>query len=209
MEFFQSQDSEGSSLGSHIVFFDIEWTSWEGAMANNFSESWQHREIIQIGAVRLDPIDSFCEVAAFNQYVVPQVNSVLSDYIVELTGITQSKIELDGIPFNKALNLFADFTGNWCLPTYSWGHDWTVIKESCELYKVPIPDGICNNMHNLYKNFLSAGLDVSGVTSGKLHSHFGLSLSSRAHNALHDVRSMAAVVAHLISADNHQFEKLL
>ena len=191
------------------MFFDMEWTSWEGAVAKNFSESWQHREIIQIGAVRLDPIDSFCEVAAFNQYVVPQVNPELSDYIVKLTGITQSKLDREGIPFQIALDMFEKFTDNWRLPTYSWGHDWTVIMESCDLYKLPIPKGIDNNMHNLHQNFLSAGLDVSRTMSGELHSHFGLSLNSHAHDAIHDVRSMAAVVAHLISADNHLFATLL
>ena len=48
MTYFEPQNSEGVSLTDHIVFFDLEWTSWEGAMENNYSEPWQHQEVIQI-----------------------------------------------------------------------------------------------------------------------------------------------------------------
>jgi len=209
MTYFESQNSQGVSLTDHIVFFDLEWTSWEGSMDNNYSEPWQHQEVIQIGAVRVDPMDEFSEVSAFNQYVIPQINSELSDYIVKLTGITQTKIDVEGIPFQRALNLFAAFTENWRLPTYSWGNDWVVLKQSCELYKLSIPEGINNNMHDLRQKFRSAGLDVDGVYSGDLHSHFGLSLDLYAHDALHDVRSMTAAVAHLTALDSQLSEKLL
>ncbi len=64
-------------------------------------------------------------------------------------------------------------------------------------------------MHDLRQKFLSAGLDVDGVYSGDLQSHFALSLNSYTHDAIHDVRSMTASIAHLTALDSQLFGKLL
>src|SRR5690606_28807495 len=37
-----------------IIFYDTECTTWEGALANNWGEPWQHREIVQVAAARFD-----------------------------------------------------------------------------------------------------------------------------------------------------------
>ena len=49
-----------------IVIFDTELTPWEVSMQRQWSLDWDHREVIQI-----------------------VVNSTLSDYIIQLTGIEQ------------------------------------------------------------------------------------------------------------------------
>ena len=42
-----------------IVVFDLEYTAWEGSMGRCWSEDWEHREIVQIGAVLVDAAADF------------------------------------------------------------------------------------------------------------------------------------------------------
>jgi len=37
-----------------IIIFDTEYTAWEGAKERNWSGSGEHREIVQIAAVKID-----------------------------------------------------------------------------------------------------------------------------------------------------------
>ena len=39
--------------GGEFVLFDLEFTAWEGSLERGWSEPWEAREIIQIGAVRV------------------------------------------------------------------------------------------------------------------------------------------------------------
>jgi len=38
---------------SHVAILDLEWTSWEGAHARNYSNPGEHREIVQFGVLKL------------------------------------------------------------------------------------------------------------------------------------------------------------
>ena len=71
-----------------IIIADLEYTSWEGALESGWSAPGQFREIVQIGAVRVDAGDGFVEMAHFSMLVRPTINPELSDYFVTLTGIT-------------------------------------------------------------------------------------------------------------------------
>ena len=47
-----------------VVIYDLEWTSWPGFLDSNWTLPGKHREILQIGAVRLDVAAGFAELAA-------------------------------------------------------------------------------------------------------------------------------------------------
>lgn len=49
-----------------MVIADLESTSWEGAQESGWSGPGQFREIVQIGAVRVDAGDGFAERANFS-----------------------------------------------------------------------------------------------------------------------------------------------
>ena len=71
-----------------FVAVDLKYTSWEGSLERGWSRPHEHREVVQIGAVRLDAGNGFAEVDALDVLVRPQRNPVLSEYFVALTGIT-------------------------------------------------------------------------------------------------------------------------
>ncbi|MEK7109115.1 MAG: 3'-5' exonuclease, partial [Patescibacteria group bacterium] len=100
-------------LPEKFVLFDTEFTSWEGAMARNWSGPGEYREVIQIGAIRVDKLQ---EAGSFCVYVKPIKNPELSAFIKELTGISQETVDKEGKPLGEALSGFKDFVGD--LPAY-------------------------------------------------------------------------------------------
>ena len=92
-----------------MVVFDLEYTAWDGSLANNWSRPGEHREIVQIGAVKLDATDGMVELDSFECLVMPKNNPILSDYFIELTGITQDRVDSHGVSFSEMLSLFEAF----------------------------------------------------------------------------------------------------
>lgn len=175
-----------------IVIADLEYTSWEGAQESGWSAPGQFREIVQIGAVRVDADNGFAERAHFSALVRPTINPELSDYFTALTGITNGAVARDGIGLAAALAAFADFAGEDTI--LSHGRDELVIGEDCAL----------KELDNLF-----AGADwrdinppIHAVTgrrlmSSELLAFFGLDPAGPAHDALADARALARVLAHL------------
>ena len=77
---------------SYIVF-DTEFTSWKGSMQNNWSKPGEHRELVQIGALK---IQDGKIIEKLNLFIKPKINPVLSDYFIKLTGITNEHINKYG-----------------------------------------------------------------------------------------------------------------
>src|SRR6185436_17519590 len=100
--------------------FDTEYTSWEGAQARNWSGPGEYREIVEIGAVLIDTKD-FSEIDFIDLYLRPAKNPKLSDYFIELTGITQETVDTKGMNFRDALKRFAEWSKEYQF--YSWGND--------------------------------------------------------------------------------------
>ena len=73
------------------VIYDLEWTTWSGAIEREWSEKDEYREIIRIGAISID-LDSLQEIEALDVFVKPSVNPILSDYCTKLTDITDEQI---------------------------------------------------------------------------------------------------------------------
>ena len=71
-----------------ITIFDLEYTAWECSMARSWLTPGEFREVVQIGAVKLDA-DSFAAQAEFEVLVRPRFNPVLSPYFEKLTGISK------------------------------------------------------------------------------------------------------------------------
>ena len=105
-----SQDPfDPNQKGGDIVIFDLEFTAWEGSLERGWSEPWEAREIIQIGAVRVKDDAKLTEVGRLVMLVTPTKNPQLSDYIIALTGIDQDAIDTEGFDFEEALDVFMDF----------------------------------------------------------------------------------------------------
>jgi inhibitor of KinA sporulation pathway (predicted exonuclease) len=172
------------------VLFDTEFTAWDGSKQRNWSLDWEHRELIQLAAVRVTiSEDQALIVSSFNELIKPSINPQLSDYICDLTGIQQQVIDDMGVDFESALQQFFQFCNQGKLAALSWGNDGKIIAENCALYRVKMPtfDAGLHNLQILAQRLKLTGCDLS---SGELAGANGIELSGHKHNALYDVRSI-------------------
>ena len=78
-------------------------------------------------------------VEKINIYLKPIKNLLLSDYFINLTNITQERIDKKGISFNEAMKKIYNFcknNKNEKYPILSYGNDYGVIKDNLSLNKV-------------------------------------------------------------------------
>jgi inhibitor of KinA sporulation pathway (predicted exonuclease) len=170
--------------GGDLVIFDLEFTAWEGSLARAWSEPWEAREIIQIGAVRVKDDAKMTETGRLVMLVTPVKNPKLSDYIIALTGIDQSAIDDEGFDFEEALDVFLDFCeGARAILSYSGDPD--VLAENCQLHGVKPPkwarfSEICETLGR------RAGPEFAQSHSNQLPTLVGLEPDGKAHDALDD-----------------------
>lgn len=180
-------------LGGVVAVFDLEWTSWEGAQARNWSGPGEEREIVDIGAVKLDGANGLCEMAAFEMLVRPRLNPALSDYFTGLTGITQQMVDTTGRSFDDALSAFAGFLARDppAVRVFSFGRDPDILRHNCALAGVacPIPDRLFGNVRPALARF--AGVAETALSACDLPHHLGFTLAADAHRGLGDARCIA------------------
>ena len=179
------------------VVFDLEFTSWPGSNERNWRLPNEDREIIQIGAVKIETTGDMREVDSFQILVRPLKNPILSDYIVNLTEITQEKVEKEGILFPLALSRFINFIGEHPIDILSNGGDEEVIEENCQIHNIPFLS-IFKKSTDL-KIYFSEVLGISrkNCTSGMLPELFRLNNHEKQHDALGDARSILQALRYL------------
>jgi len=179
----------------HVILFDTEFTAWRGSMARGWKGPGEHQEIVQIGAVRLDT-QELKELASFEVLIRPQVNPVLSSYFVELTRITNERLDREAVSFGEGLSQFIGFAGT--DPCFCYGRDDLVIARNAalcgrpDLWRQPPAT-------NLRLWLERVGVPLSGVHSGALAAHVGAAAQGRIHDALADARSLAEATRFLVS----------
>ncbi len=116
-----------------LIFVDFEATCWDKKEKNKRP----HAEIIEIGAVATG--QNLQEIGKFTAIIRPVIEPVLSDYCKELTGLSQTDVEI-GIDFNGAIDLFYQWimhyksTENAIL--YTWGnYDIFLLKRSLRRHR--------------------------------------------------------------------------
>lgn len=171
-----------------LVIFDLEFTAWEVSMANHWLRPGEFKEVIQIGAVRVDAVH-FHVLDAFESLICPRINSLLSPYIQKLTGITDAMLAARGVDFETGYARFLAFAGD--DPICAFGHDDWVLDENIRLYGLK-PEKRRPFFHDLRAWFAAHQLDPRGLNSCEIASRLGASFTGRAHDALDDARSLAA-----------------
>ncbi|TVQ81698.1 MAG: hypothetical protein EA357_11725 [Micavibrio sp.] len=168
------------------VVWDTEYTTWNGAMARDWSGDGECRELVQLAARKID-FNGGDTLDEINIFVRPVRNPELSECFTGLTHITQDQIERDGIAFAEAYEAFKKFAGT--LPCFSYGTDAVILQEGCDL------NGINYDLRCLFLDariyFKNNGIDVRNYTSGTIAQAFGIRLDGHVHNALHDVDSLS------------------
>jgi inhibitor of KinA sporulation pathway (predicted exonuclease) len=190
-------------IPTSLVIFDSEFTAWEGSRDRDWQGENEYKEIIQLAAVRLEEEQGQFQIReTFNQLIVPNINPILSDYIVKLTGINQHLLDQTGVDFAAALNTFHVFSDLGHIPCYAWGNDDEILRENCSLNAIPLP--IFARFTDLRQLAEQAGTAMADVSSGELANKLGMTLSGQTHNALHDVQSLTLALNYWV--DNGLFQ---
>lgn len=177
--------------GPVLTIFDLEFTAWECSMASHWLRPGEFKEVVQIGAVRVDPL-RFTVLDSFQVLVRPRINARLSTYLTQLTGITQSRLDAEGVDFAAAYGRFVDFCAGG--PIAAFGHDEWVLQDNVRLYGIggvaPLPA-----FTDLRGWFAARGLDPRGLCSCDIAPALGVAFEGQAHDALADARAIAAGMA--------------
>lgn len=183
-----------------FIIFDFEFTSWEGALAEEWSRRGHLREIVQIGAIRVD-CSSLKVVAKLELLVRPVANPIISTYLTRITGLTQDLLRDQAVEPSEALAEFLGFCHG--QPALCYGNDSVVLGENFGWARSR-GETIANSFleeHFVnvkpWINFLSP--ITKGVNSGRLWRVLNLSkpAEGQEHSASFDCCSILSAIRHL------------
>lgn len=175
------------ALPPSIVVFDTEYTSWPGNNERGWNAALgEYKEIVQIGAVRVDST-TWAEQDALSMFVRPEKNPILSDYFTVLTGISQERIDAEGVSFSAALLRLGQFSEGCHL--YSFGNDEDELEENAALAGIPFSFDR-ERFHDVRDIFEREGVPAKTYTSGTIMRAFNKEPSRTPHHALNDARSI-------------------
>ena len=153
------------------------------------------RQVVQIAAICYDHAAGK-ELSSFNVLVTPRYTKQLPSFFIQLTGISQQAVDEQAISFSDALEKLVTFCSG--LEMYTFDKDWYVLRQNCGYYgiKFPFEDKPFIRIKEHLKEW---GVPEGRYSSGTLYKAAKLKMDGHVHNALHDVRSMAAAT--------HYFER--
>jgi inhibitor of KinA sporulation pathway (predicted exonuclease) len=169
----------------HAIVFDLEFTAWEGSLARGWSEPFELKEVVQIGAVKLDT-RTLKISDEFEMLVRPRINAHLSGYLTALTGIGNDDVAKRGVDFAVAYRAFLDFAGG--AATWAFGRDDLVFADNLKLYGLAMP---ALTYTNVIPWFAEHGVELQGKHACDVAHAAGAAFEGRAHDALSDARSVA------------------
>lgn len=173
-------------LPNEFIVFDMEWTAWEGSQDRGWDGPDEYREIYDIGAVLVTG-DDFTMQETYHQLVKLEIVPTLPAFSTKLTGITQTQIDADGIPFSEMVPAFKRFAGD--RPIYCWGIDGERLAENCELKKVPNPFP-ATQFRNMRDVFSAQGVPADEYMSSTIVQYFGEVNTHTAHQGLDDAQNI-------------------
>lgn len=176
------------------VIFDLEFTAWEGSLLLGWTRAGEFREVVQIGAVKLDPA-SLKQVDEFEILILPRLNPVLSEFFTALTGISNEDVARRGVDFITGYRAFLDFAAG--APLWAHGRDDLVLTGNLRLYGWDRHFAALN-YNNAILWFLEQGVDLRGKHACDVAAAAGATFSGREHNALDDARGIAAGILALV-----------
>lgn len=180
---------------SDAVIFDLEFTAWPGSMEHRWLRPGEFREVVQIGAVKVDTA-RFVQKAEFNALAKPRLNPVLSGYFEELTGVTNAQLAREGADFVDAYRDFVAFADG--DPIIAFGRDDLVLIDNLALYGLPVLPPL-PAYSNIVPWLVEQGIDPRGLHACDIAQACGASFEGRRHNALDDAKSVARGIAALLA----------
>ncbi len=173
-----------------ILVIDLEATCWRGNPPQGM-----FNEIIEIGVAVVDAASR--EVVDKESLIIKPEYSEISDFCTELTTLTQSYVDSNGISFRNACDILVNKYKSDRRLWASWGkYDYNQIRKDCELKKVKFPMG--RDHYNLkplfsFKNNINKDLGVDGALR-----HLGLEFKGTHHRGVDDAVNIARIFKTII-----------
>ena len=178
------------------IVLDMEWNQpWPGSpSAKKVLPVHIRGEIIQIGAVRITQDSQVAD--EFQIMIKPKFYRHLNRRVSKLTGIKESRLREEGVPFPEAIEAFK----SWCgedIVFLTWGFDDIgILKENLQLFE--LDTAFTEKWYNAQMIF---NAQTDGSTSQKAlktaMEMFGIEATRPAHDALGDAFHTAQICARL------------
>ena len=180
----------------NYIVLDMEWNQpWPGSPSARKVLSVQIRgEIIQIGAIRLTEDQQVAD--EFQIMIKPKYYRHLNRRVSKLTGIKETRLTEEGVPFPVAMEQFRDWCGD-DIVFLTWGFDDIgILRENLQLHG--LDTGWTDRWYNAQMIF---NAQTDGSTSQKAlktaMEAFGIEATRPAHDALGDAYHTALICARL------------
>ena len=178
------------------IVLDMEWNQpWPGSPSAKKVLPVQIRgEIIQIGAVRITEAQLVAD--EFQVMIMPKYYRRLNRRVSKLTGIKESRLREEGIPFPDAMEQFRAWCGDDVI-FLTWGFDdITILRENLQLFG--LETDWTDRWYNAQMIF-NAQTDGSNAQKALKTAMeiFGIDASRPAHDALGDAYHTALICARL------------
>jgi inhibitor of KinA sporulation pathway (predicted exonuclease) len=176
----------------------------------------KHFHVIQIGATKITS-GEYCNYSTFNHYIKtqnivehPEVGTKLTDFIKELTKITQEQVD-SAETFPEVWNKFLVFSAPYFEFFASWGgYDWTLLKRNCYHYSLPFPFRYHVNLKDYYKAIFKNEEVALGTGVKAASKFFELPFNEEvAHNGMEDARMITAIAKAMADKEFYTFKKSL
>ncbi len=174
------------------LVIDLEATCDDGGLVPR-----REMEIIEIGAVRVDPV-GFTPLAEFQSFVRPVRHPTLTPFCQTLTSITQA--EVDAAPsFPAVLTALREFMAGEPMLFCSWGnYDRGQFGLDAGFHQVTLPFG--NDHLNLKQAFSTTLHTRKRFGMAAALRKLGLPLVGTHHRGIDDARNIARILPYAIGA---------
>ena len=180
----------------NYIVLDMEWNQpWPGSPSSRKVLPVQIRgEIIQIGAVRMTEDQQVQD--EFQIMIKPKYYRHLNRRVSKLTGIKESRLKEEGVPFAYAMEQFRDWCGE-DIVFLTWGFDDIgILRENLQLHGLSI-----DWTGRWYNAQMMFNAQTDGSTAQKALKTameiFGIEATRPAHDALGDAYHTALICAKL------------
>ena len=180
----------------NYIVLDMEWNQpWPGSPSSRKVLPVQIRgEIIQIGAVRVTEDQQVTD--EFQIMIKPKYYRHLNRRVSKLTGIKETRLKEEGIPFARAMEEFRQWCGE-DIVFLTWGFDDIgILRENLQLHGLD-----CSWTGKWYNAQMIYNAQTDGSTAQKALktalAEMGIEATRPAHDALGDAYHTALICARL------------
>lgn len=173
---------------NRVVCFDLEMCCW------NKDGVGTTGEIIEIGLAEID-LASQTIVKRAQYYVKPE-HDLISQFCVELTGITPTKIQKQGRPL---ADVFKSMVKNFGGPNKiyaSWGRDDLILKKECDEKGLEVPFKEFVNLATIYR--MQNRLKEKRIGHKAAQESKGIEWEGRQHSGYVDAYNLAKLAFTLL-----------